>query len=49
MFVPIAHNLVCELAFPPVPVVVVQAAVNKRRKKNKRTHEIDDFHGALPF
>jgi hypothetical protein len=49
MFVPIAHDLVCYLALTPVPVVVVQAGVNKRRKKNKRPDEIDDFHGVLLF
>jgi hypothetical protein len=49
MFEPITHDLVCNLALAPVPVVVIQAAVNKRRKKNKRTDEIDNFHGVLPF
>ena len=47
MFVPITHNLVCDLALAPVPVVVVQGAVNKPRNKNKGTDEIDDFHESV--
>jgi hypothetical protein len=49
MFVPITHDLVCDFAPALVPVVAVQGAINKCRKKNKRADEIDDFHGVLPF
>jgi hypothetical protein len=49
MLVPVADYLVCDHALAPVPVVVVQGAVDKCCKENKGTDAIDDFHGVLLF
>jgi hypothetical protein len=49
VFVSVTNDLVCNLALSSIPVAVVQGAVDKRRKKNKCTDEIDDFHGVLLF
>jgi hypothetical protein len=45
MLISITNDLVRDPAPAPVPVVVVQCAIDECRKKNKCTDEIDDFHG----
>ena len=49
MFVPVPDYLVRNPALGPVPVMVVEGAVNQGREKDEGADEVDDFHGDLTF
>src|ERR1700678_1378279 len=49
VLIPIADNLVRDLALALVPVVVAQRPIDQCYQKQKGSEEINGFHGMLQF